>query len=128
MESIGLSQRKARAVATCNLKTYRRMVRITDDAALKERLCDLAAQRRRYGYRRLLVLLQREGLVVNHKRIYRIYAAAKLQVRKRLKRRVLLGRGEAITPTSRPNARWSLDFVHDTLHNGRRIANAQRHR
>ena len=121
MESIGLSQRKARAVATCNLKTYRRMVRITDDAALKERLCNLAAQCRRFGYRRILVLLRREGLVVNREWIYRVYAAEKLQIRKRLERRVALGRGEAITPASRPNARWSLDFVHDRLHNGRRV-------
>ena len=58
---------------------------------------------------------------MNHKRIYRVYAAAKLQVRKRVKRRVALGRGEAITPASQPNVRWSLDFVHDTLQNGRRI-------
>jgi putative transposase len=60
-------------------------------------------------------------VIANHKRIYRVYAAAKLQVRKRLKRRVALGRGEAIPPARHANARWSLDFVHDTLHNGRRI-------
>ena len=121
VEKIGLSQRKACAVANCNRKTYRRILRLTDDAALRQRLCDLAAERRRFGYRRLDVLLRREGIVVNHKRIYRVYAAAKLQVRKRVKRRVALGRGEAITPASQPNVRWSLDFVHDTLQNGRRI-------
>jgi len=88
---------------------------------LGQRLCDLAAERRRFGYRRLGVLLRREGIVANHKRIYRVYAAAKLQVRKRVKRRVALGRGEAIALATRPNSRWSLDFVHDTLRNGRRI-------
>ena len=66
-------------------------------------------------------MLRREGIVANHKRIYRVYATARLQVRKRIKRRVALGRGEAIAPASKPNARWSLDFVHDTLQNGRRI-------
>ncbi len=88
---------------------------------MRHRLCDLAAERRRFGYRRLDVLLRREGIVANHKRIYRVYAAAKLQVRKRVKRRVALGRGDAIAPATRPNGRWSLDFVHDTLRNGRRI-------
>ncbi len=121
IEKIGLSQRKACAVATCNAKTYRRVLRVMDDSALHQRLCELAAERRRFGYRRLHVLLEREGVVVNHKRIYRVYAAAKLQVRKRVKRRVALGRGEAIAPASQPNSRWSLDFVHDTLRNGRRI-------
>ncbi len=88
---------------------------------MRHRLCELAAERRRFGYRRLDVLLRREGIVANHKRIYRVYAAAKLQVRKRVKRRVALGRGDAIVPATRPNARWSLDFVHDTLRNGRRM-------
>jgi len=97
------------------------VLRLTNDAALLQRLCELAAERRRFGYRRLNVLLRREGIVANHKRIYRVYATAKLQVRKRVKRRVALGRGQAIAPVMRPNERWSLDFVHDTLHAGRRI-------
>jgi len=121
MEKIGLSQRKACSVATCNRKTFRRILRLSDDVELLKRLCDLASQRRRFGYRRLNVLLRREGIVANHKRVYRVYAAAKLQVRKRLKRRVALGRGNAIAPPSKPNARWSLDFVHDTLRSGRRF-------
>lgn len=121
MDSIRLSQRKACAVATCNRKTFRRVLRLTDDVALRHRLCELAAERRRFGYRRLDVLRRREGILANHKRIYRVYAAAKLQVRQRVKRRVALGRGDAIAPVTQPNARWSLDFVHDTLRNGRRI-------
>jgi len=97
------------------------VLQLTDDAVLLRRLCELAAERRRFGYRRLDVLLRREGIVANHKRIYRVYATAKLQVRKRVKRRVALGRGEAIAPAMRPNERWSLDFVQDTLSTGRRI-------
>lgn len=85
------------------------------------RLSELAAERRRFGYRRLNVLLRREGIIVNHKRIYRVYSEAKLQVRKRVKRRVALGRGEALPRATRPNQRWSMDFVHDTLHSARRI-------
>lgn len=59
--------------------------------------------------------------MVNHKRVFRVYAAAKLRVRKRIKRRVALGRGNVIAPATRANERWSLDFVHDALQNGRRI-------
>ena len=97
------------------------MLRCTDDAALLQRLHELAAERRRFGYRRLDVLLRRDGIVANHKRIYRVYAEANLQVRKRLKRRVALGRGDVPPAVSMPNERWSLDFVHDTLQNARRI-------
>jgi putative transposase len=67
--------------------------RLTDDAPLRRRLEELAADRRRFGYRRLHVMLRREGWVVNIKRVRRVYREANLQVRKRLRRRVALGRG-----------------------------------
>ena len=88
---------------------------------LKQRLQELATERRRFGYRRLHVLLRRDGIIANHKRVYRVYAAAHLQIRKRLKRRVAFGRGEPAPTVTTYNERWSLDFVHDTLRNGRRI-------
>ena len=86
-----------------------------DDFEVVKRLHELAMQRRRFGYRRLGVLLRREGIVVNHKRVYRLYRAANLQVRMRIKQRVALGRGAPAPTISRANERWSLDFVHDTL-------------
>jgi len=121
MDKIGLSQRKACTVATCNRKTFRRVLQRTDDAVLLQRLHELAAERRRFGYRRLDIFLRRDGIIANHKRIYRVYAEANLQVRKRLKRRVALGRGDVPPAISMPNERWSLDFVHDTLQNSRRL-------
>jgi putative transposase len=121
MDKIGLSQRRACAVATCNRKTFRRILRLTDDAVLLARLKELAAERRRFGYRRLQVFLERDGIIANHKRIYRVYAGANLQVRKRVKRRVALGRGDVPPAVSMPNERWSLDFVHDTLQDSRRL-------
>jgi len=121
IEQLGLSQRRACAVATCNRKTYRRVLRRTDDAQLLGRLRELALERRRFGYRRLGVMLRREGIVVNHKRVFRVYQEAALQVRKRTKRRVAFGRGEPAPSVSSVNERWSLDFVHDTLQNNRRI-------
>lgn len=80
------------------------------------------AVRRRWGYRRLTVLLRREGIEDNHKRIYRLYRAEVLQVRKRRRRKQRLVRGTERPPApQRPNERWSLDFVHDRLANGRAL-------
>lgn len=99
-----------------------RYVRIPkDDAALRRRLEELAAERRRFGFRRLAVMLRREGTIVNIKRILRVYREANLQVRKRMKRRVALGRGNPKPQLFGMNERWSLDFVHDTLQSGRQI-------
>ena len=121
MDKIGLSQTKACAVATCNRKTFRRVLRRLDDGPLLEQLRKLAAERRRFGYRRLGVMLRRDGVIANHKRVFRVYRSANLQVRKRTKRRVAFGRGEPPIGTTSVNERWSLDFVHDTFQSSRRI-------
>jgi len=92
-----------------------------DDAPIRRRLEDLASERRRFGYRRLHVLLLREGIKINMKRTRRIYREANLQVRRRLKRRVALGRGNPAPLVSRLNQRWSADFVSDTIRAGRRF-------
>jgi putative transposase len=81
----------------------------------------LAHERRRFGYRRLHVLLRREGHVVNHKRVFRLYREEKLAVRRRGGRKRAMGmRAPMILPTG-PNQRWSLDFVSDQLADGRRF-------
>ena len=90
------------------------------DAALVERLQTLAVQRPRWGYRRLYRLLRREGLVVNRKRVQRVYRDAGLHVRRRPRKRVAVERVPRVTPTRR-NERWSMDFVSDTLADGRRF-------
>jgi putative transposase len=66
-------------------------------------------------------MLRRDGIVANHKRVFRVYRSANLQVRKRTKRRVAFGRGEPPIATASVNERWSLGFVHDTLQSARRI-------
>ena len=99
-----------------------RYVRIAkDDTMLRSRLEELAAERRRFGFRRLAVLLRRDGVIANIKRVLRVYREANLQVRKRVRRRVALGRGNPASAVTRRNERWSLDFVHDSLESGRRI-------
>ncbi len=88
---------------------------------LRTRLKALAAQRRRFGYRRLHLLLRREGFTVNHKKLCRIYREERLVVRKRGGRKRALGtRAPAAVPQDR-NQRWSLDFVSDTFADGRRF-------
>jgi putative transposase len=69
----------------------------------------------------LTLMLRREGFVVNHKRVHRIYRAEGLQLRARRKRGVRYVRGNAVPTVTRPNERWSLDFVHDVLSTGRKF-------
>ena len=91
------------------------------DAAVRARLRELAAVRRRLGYRRLLVLMRREGLTMNHKKFRRLYREERLQVRRRGGRKRALGTRAPLTIPSGPNQRWSLDFVADQLIDGRRF-------
>jgi putative transposase len=88
---------------------------------LRRRLCELAAARPRFGYWRLHVLLRREGVIVNHKRIERLYQEEGLAIRRRRRKRVARdGRGRAALPAG-PNQQWGVDFVSDALAWGRRI-------
>ena len=88
---------------------------------LGSRIAELAAMRRRFGYRRIHALLRREGSEANHKRVYRLYRLAGLAVARRRKRaRVAVEREPLLLPT-RPNEVWSMDFVMDALSSGRRL-------
>jgi putative transposase len=101
--------------------TVRYRSRRGGDAPLRERLRLLAHERRRFGYRRLHVLLRRDGFAVNHKRVFRLYREEKLGVRKRKGRKRALGLRAPIPAAQGINDRWSLDFVHDQLTDGRRF-------
>ncbi|MEO0624286.1 MAG: IS3 family transposase, partial [Pseudomonadota bacterium] len=92
-----------------------------DDAALRERMRALADERRRFGYRRLHVLLRQEGLVVNRKKTERLYREERLTVCRRRGRKTATGTRAPILVEARPNARWSVDFVHDQRVSGRRL-------
>ena len=93
----------------------------TDDAPLKERLTALAGQKRRYGYRRLHVLLLREGWLLNWKRTYRVYREAGLMVRRRKRKRIAGIERQDKVMTTGPNQSWSMDFVSDGFVDGRRL-------
>src|SRR5215213_3620467 len=118
----GLSERRACRLVWIGRSTLRYHPRGRVDAGLlRQRLRELAAERPRFGYRRLHVLLRREGVIVNHKRIAHLYREERLAVRQRTRKRVARdGRGRAVAPT-RPNQQWGIDFVSDTLAWGRRI-------
>ena len=91
------------------------------DDAIIEKVKEIAYERRRFGYRRVHMMLQRMEVKVNHKKVYRIYKACGLKVRKRNGRKRALGERKAMTHPSRPNQRWALDFVHDALASGQKL-------
>ncbi len=116
-----VSERRACRVAAVPRSSCRYRSVAMDQAALRVRLRDLAAARVRYGYRRLHVLLQREGWRVNHKRVYRLYREEGLGIRVRRKKKRTCVPRVAPAPAQRPQERWSLDFLTDSLANGRRF-------
>ena len=91
------------------------------DDALQRRLIELAGERRRFGYRRLHILLEREGFEANHKRVYRLYRQAGLAVRRRRKRDRVAGERRPLQIPPGPNHTWSMDFVFDALADRRPI-------
>ena len=120
-EAHGISERRACSIIGADRSAMRYRHRRADDAATRTRLKELAAERRRFGWRRLKLLLEREGIRMNHKKLRRLYAEERLQVRRRGGRKRALGTRAPMTLPQGPNQRWSLDFVSDTLTDGRRF-------
>jgi putative transposase len=120
LENFAATERKACELARIARTTFRYRRNEEKDLPLKAKLTDLAQQKPRYGYRRLGVLLRRDGEIVNHKRVFRVYQAAGLCVKRRQRRR-LVRIGQQETKTSAPNQQWAIDFVHDRLAGGRTI-------
>lgn len=116
-----VSERRACRLAGVARSSYRYRSVADDQTALRLRLRDLAATRVRYGYRRLHILLRREGWRVNHKRVYRLYREEGLGIR--VKRRKKLASAPRVlpAPATKPLERWSLDFLSDSLADGRRF-------
>ena len=121
MEQKSYSQRRACRLVGLEPKTYRYASKRSGDGEIRARLRVLAGERRRFGYRRLHILLAREGVRLNHKRLFRLYRDERLGVRKRGGRKRALGMRSPMTLPEAANQRWSLDFVSDALTNGRRF-------
>lgn len=120
MEQFSVSQRRVCRVLKLCLATCRYVARKSRGGALRERLRALSEERPRFGYRRLLVMLRREGFEVNHKRVFRLYQLEGLKLRQKKRKRVSRTRLASNAPTG-PNQRWSLDFTSDQLADGRRF-------
>ena len=119
--TMGLSERRACSIVSADRKMIRYRSCRPPDTELRTQLRDLANERKRFGYRRLFVLLRQEGEPSGINRIYRLYREEGLTVRKRRARRRAVGSRAPILVESKPNARWSVDFVHDQLACGRRL-------
>ena len=115
------NQKRACALAGIDPRVYRRTSKRPADTQLRARMKELASERRRFGYRRLHILLKREGWDVNRKKLYRIYREEALTVRKRGGRKRAVGTRTPMAIPQGPNQRWSLDFVSDSLSCGRRF-------
>ena len=121
MTGHGLSERRACKLVALDRSTFQYHKKPGTDAALRERLKGMAGERRRFGYRRLGILLRREGFVVNHKKLFRLYREEGLAVRRRRGRKRAVGTRKPRIVPSRLDERWSLDFVSDSLADGRRF-------
>ncbi|MGJ0532763.1 IS3 family transposase [Methylocystis sp.] len=118
---MGLSERRACTLVSADRTMIRYQSRRVPDTALREQIRVLANERKRFGYRRLFILLRQGGESSGINRIYRIYREEGLTVRKRRARRRAVGTRAPILVEATANARWSLDFVHDQFAYGRRF-------
>ena len=118
-EKFAFTERRACRLLLVPVSSYRYKTRRSDDG-LRERLIALAREKPRFGYRRLHVLLKREGDVVNHKRVHRVYCEAGLALRRK-KRKHCARVSTPLGVYTAANQEWALDFVHDSVASGRSI-------
>ena len=120
-EVYAVSERRACRMMDVDRSSVRYRSIRPDDGATRDRLRAPSAERRRFGYRRLHIMLSREGLQMNLKKLRRLYREERLQVRRRGGRKRALGTRSPMTLPQGPNQRWSLDFVSDALEDSRRF-------
>lgn len=120
-QTYAVSQRRACSVLRIDRSSMRYRRRRADDGPLRAKMREVASERRRFGYRRIHLMLKRQGVVMNLKKLRRLYREERLQVKRRGGRKRALGTRRPITPPDAPNQRWSLDFVSDAFTDGRRF-------
>ena len=120
MSAHGISQARACRLVRVDPKTVRRK-KVADNPQIRQRMREIAHERRRFGYRRIGLMLEREGIHVNHKKLRRLYAEEGLAVKRRKGRKRATGTRSPLGAPTRPNERWSLDFVSDVFGDGRRF-------
>jgi putative transposase len=117
----GLSERRALAIVQMSASAYRYAPRADRNVELRERIVALAQRYRRYGVGMIHLKLRQGGLLVNYKRVERLYQEAKLQVRRRKRKKILLGERQPLVRPTAANQVWSMDFVFDRTADGRVI-------
>lgn len=115
-----VSQARACRLVGVDPKTVRRKEKRSDEP-IRQRMGEIAAERRRFGYRRIGLMLEREGIKMNHKKLYRLYREEGLAVKRRKGRKRATGTRTPLTVPSGPSERWSLDFVSDVFGPARRF-------
>lgn len=115
-----VSQARACRLVGVDPKTVRRKEKKSDET-IRQRMGEIAAERRRFGYRRIGLMLEREGVKMNHKKLYRLYREEGLAVKRRKGRKRATGTRAPLSVPSRPSERWSLDFLSDVFGPGRRF-------
>ena len=120
MNKYEFSQRRACALVGVDPKTVRREP-VCDNPEIRERMRAIASERRRFGYRRIGLMLEREGITMNHKKLRRLYKEEELAVKRRRGRKRALGTRRPIMVPNRPTERWSLDFLSDVFGDAHRF-------
>jgi putative transposase len=121
LQQCGLSERRALKLLDMSVSVLRYQPRGDGNAALRERLKELAGQYRRHGYRMLHSRLRNDGWAINVKRTYRVYRQEGLMVRKRRRKKLPVPERQPLLRPERPNEVWSMDFLFDELASGRRV-------
>ncbi|MEO3480875.1 MULTISPECIES: IS3 family transposase [unclassified Phaeobacter] len=114
MRDHDISQRRACRLVGVDPKTVRRE-RPPDHPEIRQEMKEIAGKRRRFGYRRIGVLLERKGMIMNHKKLYRLYREEGLAVKRRRGRKRARGSRTPMPEATQPNQRWSLDFLADSF-------------
>lgn len=120
LKELKISERRSCELLCLNRGTHRHISSRMVPEALLERMKAIAYKWKRWGYRQIYNRLRLEGVCINHKRLYRIYREEGLMVRRKLRKKLFSER-RPLPPVTRPNERWSMDFVSDSLDNGRKL-------